>query len=173
MEQNPQNVSPFSSEQRNLYVVRHLEASMLQLLETKELEEITVRDLCSHAGVGRTSFYRNFRSRQDILIQIIRRLSGEWIPSGSDGTPSSFRNTVGCLFRHLEEQKEFYELLHRRKLTWLLKDALLEQFGYNPSQETAAAYSSAYAAFLVYGWIETWLDRGMQESAEDIVKLLP
>lgn len=34
------------------------------------------------------------------------------------------------------------------------------------------AYAIAFVSYGIYGWIEEWLARGMQESAEEIYMLL-
>ena len=61
MEQNQKTVSPMSNEGRNAYVVEQLTAALLELLRERPLGEISVSQLCEKAGVGRTSFYRNFQ----------------------------------------------------------------------------------------------------------------
>ena len=67
MEQKPKNVSPMSNEGRNAYVTGRLTDALLSLPEKKPLEDISVSELCDGAGVGRTSFYRNFACKEDIL----------------------------------------------------------------------------------------------------------
>ena len=74
MEQKPKNVSPFSNESRNAYVVEHLTSSMLELLKEKPINEISISELCGMAGVGRTSFYRNYKEKEDIIKAYVEHL---------------------------------------------------------------------------------------------------
>ena len=74
MEQNQKTVSPMSNEGRNAYVVEQLTAALLELLRERPLGEISVSQLCEKAGVGRTSFYRNFQEKEDILRAHIKEL---------------------------------------------------------------------------------------------------
>lgn len=62
--------------------------------------------------------------------------------------------------------------LNKRGLVYLLKDIILDLCGFDPEQEAAAAYSSAYAAFFLYGWIEVWFRRGMKETAAELAGCL-
>lgn len=78
MEQTAKTVSPMSNEGRNAYVTEHITAAMLSLLKEKPLVEITISELCDRAGVGRTSFYRNFQEKEDILKEYIRRMFQAW-----------------------------------------------------------------------------------------------
>ena len=60
MEQKKKNVSPFSNEARNAYVLEHVTASVLKLLQEKPLNDISVSEICDDAAIGRTSYYRNY-----------------------------------------------------------------------------------------------------------------
>ena len=173
MEQKPKNVSPFSNESRNAYVVEHLTDSMLALLKEKPLAEITISELCNMAGVGRTSFYRNYEEKEDIVRAYIKGLFHGWLDEYKSTPDRSVRETVRIVFTHFEANRDFYSLLNGRGLVWLLKDIILEMCGFNPDQEMRAAYSSAYVAFFLYGWIEVWFRRGMRDTAEELMAYLP
>ncbi len=172
MEQKAKSVSPFSNENRNAYVLEHLTSSLLMLLAEKPLEQISISELCDAAGVGRTSFYRNFETKEEILKAHIKHLFCGWMNEwkSSPGLPLS--ELVYQVFSHFETNRDFYSLLNKRGLTYLLKDILLDLCGFNPDQEVVAAYSSAYAAFFLYGWIEVWFRRGMKETAAELAAYL-
>ena len=173
MEQKAKNVSPFSNESRNAYVVEHLTSSMLALLEEKPISEISISELCDGAGVGRTSFYRNYAEKEDIIRAYIERLFQDWLEQYEKAPDRSVRETVRIVFSHFEANRDFYSLLNRRGLVYLLKDIILDLCGFNPEQEIAAAYSSAYVAFFLYGWIEVWFRRGMKDTTEELIAHLP
>ena len=78
MEQKPKNVSPMSNEGRNAYVIGQLTDALLSLPEEKPLEGISVSELCDGAGVGRTSFYRNYGEKEDIIKAHIKCLFQDW-----------------------------------------------------------------------------------------------
>lgn len=171
--QSGKNVSPFSNESRNAYVVEQLTGSMLALLEEKPIGEISVSELCGRAGVGRTSFYRNFEEKEDIIKTHLGRLSQKWINQCKQTPDLPVREIVRIVFSHFEANRDFYSLLHKRGLTYLIKDILLELCGFDPEQELPAAYASAYVAYFLYGWIEVWFRRGMKDTAEEMIAYLP
>ena len=173
MEQKAKNVSPFSNESRNAYVVEHLTSSMLALLEEKPIAEISISELCGMAGVGRTSFYRNYQTKEDIIKAYIAHLFQNWVDKCQKSPNLSVRETVQIVFSHFEANREFYSLLNERGLVYLLKDIILDLCGFDPEQEMVAAYSSAYVGFFLYGWIEVWFRRGMRDTAEELIAYLP
>ena len=173
MEQKLKNVSPFSNESRNAYVVEHLTSSMLALLEEKSIAEISISELCDMAGVGRTSFYRNYQTKEDIVKAYIAHLFQEWVNKCTNSSNLSVIETVQVVFSHFEANRKFYSLLNERGLVYLLKDIILDLCGFDPEQEMAAAYSSAYVGFFLYGWIEVWFRRGMRDTTEELIAYLP
>lgn len=173
MEQKAKNVSPFSNESRNAYVVEHLTSSMLALLEEKPIGEITISGLCDRAGVGRTSFYRNYGEKEDIVKAYIKHLFHDWVDKWETTPGISARDTIRLVFSHFEANRDFYSLINRQGLVYLLKDIILELCNFDPEQEIVAAYASAYMGFFLYGWIEVWFRRGMKDTTEELISYLP
>ncbi|MCR2047618.1 TetR/AcrR family transcriptional regulator [Acetatifactor muris] len=172
MEQKAKSVSPFSNESRNNYVLEHLTDSLLTLLAQKPIAEISISELCDLAGVGRTSFYRNFETKEDILKAHIRHLFQGWLKEWKSKPDLPMDKLVYQVFSHFEENRAFYSLVNRRGLIYLLKDILLDLCGFDPEQDVVSAYSSAYAAFFLYGWVEVWFRRGMRETAHELAGYL-
>lgn len=173
MEQRVKNGSPFSNKNRNTYVVEHITSSMLALLKEKPIEEISVRELCDMAGVGRTSFYRNFDSKEDIIRKYIQEIFRDWTDQYQAAPDLPVRELIRIIFTHFEANREFYGLLNERGLVYLLKDIILDLCYFDPDQELPVAYASSYMGFFLYGWIETWFRRGMRDKAEDLLVYLP
>lgn len=171
MRQNGKTVSPASNEGRNSYVVEHITEALLKQMRDKPVEEISIRELCETAGVGRASFYRNFSSKEDILRRYIQNLFQDW--TGGDeqegGQPLSRR--LRAMFSHFEAHRDFYALLYRRHRMDLLQDVLIGIYGPKPEHTKPEAYARAYVAYALYGWIAVWFQRGMQETAEEIAEM--
>ncbi len=172
MGQMRDSVSAKSNEGRNAYVVAHITDALMGLLEERPLGQISISELCTRAEVGRASFYRNFSSKEDVLRGRIEHLFDLWgeRPQGSEnGSISGFVHTM---FLHLEEQRAFYQLLAERGLMYLLEDAILARVGFDPDGPREAVYASAYAGYLIYGWMRTWIRRGMRDSADELADML-
>ena len=67
-----------NNQEKNSYVREHILDALLDMLEDTEITSVVVSNLVRKAGVGRASFYRNYTSVQDVLIQEERRLFSEW-----------------------------------------------------------------------------------------------
>lgn len=168
MKQISKNVSPMSNEGRNAYVIEHITDALLKLLQDKPIGEISISELCDFAGIGRASFYRNFESKEDILRGYINKIFKEWTDVADKKENKPLNELLSLMFAHFEKYRGFYSLLNERNLICLLKDVIIGLCGPKPEHSKVEAYARAYVAYSLYGWIEVWFQRGMQESAEEI-----
>ncbi len=169
MEQEKEHVSPMSNGGRNAYVVSRITEAMLSLLEEKSLEEISVSELCARAEVGRSSFYRNFQVKEDVLRRRIGEIFTGCRLEGSGDRP--LHEVLLAVFTCLEGHRDFCTLLQKRGLVHLMKDVILDLCGLRTGQSREEAYAAAFAAYGLYGWVETWIQRGMVESAQEIADM--
>lgn len=172
MEHNREAVSAFSNEGRNAYVVNRIISAVLKLLRNRQLTEISISEITHEAGVGRTSFYRNFGSKEDVVVRKIKQLQAGWIEEYEASEKKSNAELYMSMFRHMREHREFYLLLQERNLAHLLLDILLDHLQLSPDDPNAWAYTKAFIAYGTYGWISEWMARGMQESPEELARLL-
>lgn len=158
--------------EKNQFVKKQITAALLAALETKELKDISVSQLAAAAGVSRISFYRNYQDKEDVLRAYMKQLMADQMngtkPDGMHPEP----DILGDIFAYLVEYKDFFLLLRKRNLLYLLKDIIVEILGPKPESPNFSAYTSAFLAYGLYGWIEEWFARGMQESAWEMQELL-
>lgn len=172
MEQKTKNVSALSNEMRNSYVLNQITEAMVELLKEKEMSNISISELCDKAQIGRTSFYRNFESKEEIIEFIIERKIDEWDSSRDKEKEEGISQFFGQLTGHLKENEEFYLLLEKRGLLHLLLNVLLKKTGPTNEDSNVWAYTKSFIAYGMFGWLQTWISRGMQESAEEMTQLL-
>lgn len=61
----------------NRIVRESLQEAFLKTLEMKSFEDISITELCTKAGVSRTSFYHNFSSKSEVLMAIVSDFQSE------------------------------------------------------------------------------------------------
>ena len=172
MEQKGRNVSPFSNESRNAYVIEHITESVLKLLKEKPIQDISISEIVEDAGVGRTSFYRNYETKEDVVKKHIASLIEKWDQEYKVSGKDSNAELYGSLFKHLNDNADFYLLLKERNLMHLFLEVFMEKSGPAPEDDNMWAYTKSFIAYGTYGWILEWINRGMQESAETMAELL-
>lgn len=158
--------------EKNTYVKNQITSALLYLLKDKGLKDISISEITENACVSRNSFYRNYEKKENILREYIFNLFGEWRAEYDKQPSHSDDELMAYMFAHLCEYREFYLLLCERELLYLLKDFLKEIIGPKSEYPNIIAYTTAFIFSGIFGWIEEWLNRGMQESGEEMAALL-
>lgn len=173
MKQNKENVSAMNNEKRNLWSRKQLTNALVKLLKKKELQKISVSELCEEAGVGRVTYYRNYSDMEEIVLDYLLEINKEWtVDAVKDEIP--FNEKFRLIFKHFENHRKFYEVLNERGLVYLLKDVVTSAWNLERLLDGSPveAYSGAYIIYMVYGFIEVWFKRGMKDSSDDMALLL-
>lgn len=102
-----------SNKEANQLTKESIETALLFLLEKKELKQISVSELVQKAGVSRNAFYRNYKSKEEILEAYYERTSSnlkkKWHDLQDkvqkDGVKQSFADFVQDQNRKAEQSK--------------------------------------------------------------------
>ena len=65
------NIIRLSNKQAKMVTKSCLQTALIQLLDKKELSDISVSELARRAGVSRTAFYSNYQTVDDVLSELI------------------------------------------------------------------------------------------------------
>lgn len=98
-----------------------LAESMEELLQKKSLEEITVQDISDNCGICRTTFYRHFRDKYDLI---------GYIYAGENVILKEKFETTKSLFSGI---KEYLDFLYEKKV---LSEKAFEYNGQNSPMDT-------------------------------------
>lgn len=153
---------------KDYYVTQKLAETLIELLNTSPLNEISVRELCNKAGVGRASFYRHYQSKEQILERHAQSLIQKWAEEFEAAPDSRPSNVFESLFHHLKEYQSFYEVLHKTGRDSILRAAIRTRIGLTSDLSNEDAYQKIFFADGISGWVEEWIDRGMPETPEKL-----
>ncbi|HFI0346119.1 TPA: TetR/AcrR family transcriptional regulator [Streptococcus suis] len=102
-----------SNKETNQLTKESIETALLFLLEKKDMKQISVSELVRKAGVSRNAFYRNYKSKEEILEVYYERTSSnikkKWQDLQDrvqiDGVKQSFAEFVQEQKRKAEKNK--------------------------------------------------------------------
>ncbi len=90
---------------------RLLGNALIELMQEKRYIDITIQDIIDRAEVGRTTFYKHFRDKEDLLMSnlaIVLENLIRHMDSGEDDQP--LLSTVD-FFRHVKEHQDLYKAM--------------------------------------------------------------
>lgn len=104
-----------ANQEMNQLTRESIETALLFLMEKKDLKQISISELVKKAGVSRNAFYRNYKSKEEILEIYYERTSSnlkkKWHDLQDkvqkDGVKQSFADFVQEQKRKAEQSKTF------------------------------------------------------------------
>lgn len=161
----------------NFLVKEKITAALFSLLETKKIDDISVTDLITTAGVARASFYRNFDSILDILQQSSNRLS-EAFAQNNPVQHSNFRDYFSdydyllYVFQFYLGIKDHILCAYHAGVSTLFQ-AIMDyhiEYGGDMPANSIERYELYYYSGAIYSVVQQWILSGVKESPEDMAR---
>lgn len=153
-------------------VDKYITNALFELLKVKPLAEISTTELITKAGVGRSSYYRNFYFLEDVIKQYGKNLFSRisQLPSIAQiGRQSHMRQ----VYEQYLAERERLTILDRQDLLYILDDSLysfcidqIQSLGMFRDTYQAAFYAGASASV-----IRTWIHNGFRETPEELAEI--
>ena len=152
--------------------VERIEGVFMQLLETRELREISVSQLCELSGVNRSTFYANFVDIYDLAGKLRAKLETDFGTVFADEENWSTNGALR-LFVHIRDNQLLYKTYFKlgsfgQPIVTAYDKKLAEQY-------LSDQYIQYHMEFFRNGLnaiIRLWLDGGCQESPEEMAGIL-
>lgn len=172
-----------------------MDAALIRLLEKKDFEYITVKELCEVAGVNRSTFYLHYETMDDLLVESIEFVGQSMSAKFSQGGVINSKQLDSCsqeelilitpkyLLPYLEfvkENKSVFiaasdkpEVFRTKSILGYLQDTV---FGpiltrYNVP-ENEQEYRIAFYLSGVWAIISKWISSNCKEDVETIAQII-
>lgn len=174
--------------QRIMLTKRLLKESLLRLLERKELDKISITELCREAGINRATFYRHYEIPRDILNELGKDLFYEMhqtvgIPRSKSDVKGSIENLCTFMEKNLDRIRiiikgtsetdftafvsdlytEFWEEIRRVSILSGLSDEDIKLL---------VLYSAGGSYFVLRNWLLGNIQKDSKEMADYLFRLL-
>ncbi|MEZ3505050.1 MAG: TetR/AcrR family transcriptional regulator [Lachnospiraceae bacterium] len=153
--------------------------ALQMLMEQKPYEEITITDIAKKAGVSRMSYYRIYKSKDDILIQYFNDIFEECLEQMKDCGIDNRRQFAVLVFETIKDHHQLIEGVFRAKLYELVLGCLIQYCTYLAEHILHENMEDAQIGYWIYAeagrlglLIFRWLEQGMPESPEKMAELL-
>ncbi len=111
---------------------RQLENGLLQLMNSKRYEDITVSDLCDHLQIPRKSFYRYFSSKDGALYALLDHTMMDYEGFNAiyaDGEPRTLVKELTQFFLFWAEKRELLDALLKNNMSGSLVERTISHIG--------------------------------------------
>lgn len=164
--------------QRYLETKQKIQDTFLELLDEKELRNITVSEICKRSGIHRTTFYGHYEDVYDLMNQMLKEMYTELIGFFTTEKGSRFLG----MFELVQEHQTFFRYYLKnegtqKEIEKLLPvplqerlDMLVENLGYQSENELL--YHQTFFRGGLVAIMRRWLARGCRETPEEMCKII-
>lgn len=168
-----------------------MDQALLMLLEKKEYEFITVKEICEKAGVNRTTFYLHYDSIDDLLIETIELINkrfnetfnNEILDVNNLNKEELYLIDDKYLIPYLNfinENKKIYKLIHNKpyvfknqevfdKLYNSLFDKILDKHGVEDNEKE---YIFSFFSLGLVAVVQKWIEKDCEDDIYMIAEIM-
>ena len=183
------------SESKYFNTALRMDEALISLLEEKELEYITVKEICRRAGVNRSTFYLHYETISDLLneaLELIDRRFLSYFPRKEEEVLGNLgsrergelilvtREHLVPYLRFIRDNKKVYRAVFRNpgslgahtrygELKQRVISPVLERFGI---PEPRRPYYIAYYVEGIIAVVKEWLRQDCADAVETIAGIL-
>ncbi len=157
------------------YTRYYIVQALFKLMNEYEFQKIGVTDIAEKAGVGRATFYRYFKRKEDVIEYYFTHNTREFLSERRyyPRCRADYLMVARDVFAKFQKNKECFKLIRRARLEYLYLDFLnkmmLETF------QNEYPNNSPYQPYLFAGMLfnvsMAWLDNGCNGSADEIAEM--
>ena len=156
---------------------KQITGALLSLMEKYPYEEISVKQIVLETDLVRKTFYRNFKSKDDVLRSHIRTILRDYF----DIVNNAKGDVLTTVFEFADKNKKLLKLLDKNDMMYYVLQGMNEFIlsvkseqnpKLNPFSKLFAGLDSDYLITLNIGgiWnvISLWVRRGMKDDPEKV-----
>lgn len=145
--------------------------ALLILMEKKSFADITVSEIVTKAGVNRSTYYRHFEKKEDVIIYFLENITKE-IPNRDEAVGNSIEEHLINVYSHYYRHKKQLLLIYNNGLSMLLLDILKSNLGVQDykDRQVDEQYGIAFHTGGTFNHFLLWFSRDMTDSPEEMAK---
>ena len=150
-----------------------IEKAFIELLQTRQVKDITVSDLIKQTELNRSTFYANYLDIFDLADKTREKLEREFSNLFADYDYFNERSGALKMFRHIKDNQLFYQTYF--KLCYDDKHLISTYDPRRAEQEHISGNLKYHIEFFRNGLnaiIKLWLRSGCKESPEEMAEVL-
>lgn len=149
--------------------IEKIEKAFIAMLQSKELNQISVTDICKETGLNRSTFYANFIDIYDLADKLREKLESDF---NAQFQTSRDKNAL-TMFRHIYENQLFYKTYFK-----LGYDEKHQAYIFDldrAERDFGGKHINYHIEFFRNGinsMIKLWLSNGCTETPEEMEEIL-
>lgn len=145
--------------------------SLIALMKEKEYRKITVNEITEKSGVGRATYFRHVKSKEELIIFKLKVCWERWAEEAGLRTTTAFAlENTEAFFNFNYANREWFLLVYEAGLSQTLLSAFDAIF-IEHDEVKEQQYANAFFKYGLFGILNAWVLNGFKDSPEEMIKI--
>lgn len=152
----------------------YMAGALLELMLEKDYTKISIGEIAKKAGVDRSSYYRHFKSKEDIISFFFDMVLKESLEGYTNLSSIDFTLYIHSIYTAFFNYRKEILLIHYANLSFLLLDVLSKRFQFSELAKDfplSKQYELSYIIGGIYNNLIFWMSRDMKETPDELTEI--
>lgn len=156
------------------YLKECMGTALLELMKEKPIEKISIEEMTAKADVGRSTYFRYFKSKEEVLSFKIQCLWERFFSERrADEIRCDARESIRLLFEFCLSVKSVLDLLYSANHQNVILSFYLQSAAPTIARSgTETYYFARFITYGLFGLISAWLLRGCKETPDEMARIV-
>ena len=145
--------------------------SLIALMKEKEYRKITINEITEKSGVGRATYFRHVKSKEELIIFKLKICWERWAEEARLRTTTAFAlENTEAFFKFNYANREWFLLVYEAGLSQTLLSAFDAIFAEH-EEVKEQLYANAFFKYGLFGILNAWIINEFKDSPEEMIKI--
>ena len=152
----------------------YMTGALLELMLEKDYTKISIGEIAKKAGVDRSSYYRHFKSKEDIISFFFDMVLKESLDGYTNLSSIDFTLYIHSIYTAFFNYRKEILIIHYANLSFLLLDVLSKRFQFSELAKDfplSKQYELSYIIGGIYNNLIFWMGRDMKETPDELTEI--
>ena len=152
----------------------YMAGALLELMLEKDYTKISIGEIAKKAGVDRSSYYRHFKSKEDIISFFFDMVLKESLEGYTNLSSIDFTLYIHSIYTAFFNYRKEILLIHYANFSFLLLDVLSKRFQFSELAKDfplSKQYELSYIIGGIYNNLIFWMSRDMKETPDELTEI--
>ena len=153
-----------------------LKSSLIELMKTKSIHTISIKEICTGADINRSTFYRHYNTQYDLYDEIVHELLASLIEAytKSRANGEDLQESIAAVLEVSEKEREVCLVILSDKGNVTMGESFVKAISpvVTDDMSELSVYLFQFMAAGLANIVWTWLNKPVRQSPHELASLM-